>query len=150
MKLTVAAYVLTGLIVLISLVSIVMNCLILAEAGDFVNSDPAVTGVSLACSILLLAVCLAVCVNCAYVFTDKGLSVRFGAVGYRISYDDLLAVAADPETDRLYLQYRSASKKREYEIMAVNIADESRDAFLEELGRRNPDLSDSLPQEDGE
>lgn len=141
MRLTPAAYVLTAIIVLISVTSVVLNGLILAGTGNFVNTDPAVSGVSLACSVLLLLVCAAVCLNCSYVFGDKALSVRFGVLGYGIPYGDMLALAVEPETGKLYLQYRSASKKRDFDIIAVNIDGRLNDSFVEEVRKRNPDVS---------
>lgn len=140
MKFTMSAYILTGIISLISLISIIVNSLIFAEVGSFVNNNTAVTAISMACSAILLILCVSVFTNCSYTFKEKSLYIWFGVYFIKFAYDDILAVAIDKTTNRLYIQFKSNSKKKEFNIFAINIRPELNDAFINEIMRRNPNI----------
>lgn len=114
-------YILVSALLCLALASAVVNILIIAEAGRFVNASPAVTIVSLVSSILLLAAALCVLFNSHYIFADKELTVLFGCIWYSIPYADIFEVKEHSVTKELFVLYREPKSNIPDKTSAVQI-----------------------------
>lgn len=140
MKFSYVVYVLTGIIIAVTLASAVINVMILTGAGRFVKGNVAVTSVSLTCSLLLFSVCLVLLITSGYSFKEKHLVVSYGVLRLKYSYDEMLAVAADDLTKKLYVQVKNSRAKDGYGINAVNVDNKYNDDFIAAIIDKNPNV----------
>ncbi|HPD02157.1 MAG TPA: hypothetical protein P5161_01780 [Eubacteriales bacterium] len=93
--------------------AIVLDSLILAEAGKFVNSNPALTVLSICCSALIMAVCILVFLGSFYYFGDGALKICLAFLPSKVNYDDVEALRLDSVGNRLVLIYKDKKSTRD-------------------------------------
>ncbi len=138
MKFGYAVYILTGFVVAITVASAVINIMILTGAGRFVKGNPAVTSVSLACSLILFALCLALLINSCYTFKEKQLTVWYGLIRVRYGYPEIIAAAEDETSKKLYLQLLDTKNKDGFSITVINIDSKLNADFVARILEKNP------------
>lgn len=136
MKFSTAVYVLITAVICISITSIVLDALILAGKGGFMQGNTVITSISIVAAALLLTCCLSILFNSIY-FSENGFTVIYGFVPHVIPYENILAGAEEKMTHKLYLQYVDRDKKKDFLIIAVNVDEKYNDVIQSELEKRN-------------
>lgn len=95
MKFSTAVYVLITAVICISITSIVLDALILAGKGGFVQGNTVITSISIVAAALLLTCCLSILFNSKYYFSENGFTVIYGFVPRVIPYENILAGAEE-------------------------------------------------------
>ena len=137
MKFSTAVYVLITAVICISITSIVLDALILAGKGGFVQGNTVITSISIVAAALLLTCCMLILFNSKYYFSENGFTVIYGFVPRVIPYENILAGAEEKMTHKLYLQYIDRDKKKDFLIIAVNVDEKYNDVIQSELEKRN-------------
>lgn len=137
MKFSNAVYILIAVVICISIASIVLDALILAGKGGFMQGNVVVTSLSLVAATLLLACCFIILFNSKYRFTENGFAVIYGFVPHIIPYSDIIAGAEEKITKKLYLQYNDPDKKSDFSVLSVNVDEKFNETIQEELEKRN-------------
>lgn len=135
-------YILIATLICLALASLIVNILIMAEAGTFINISPAVTVVSLICSILLLTAAVLVMLNSKYCLTDKGITVLFGCIWFLIEYKDVYEIKEHSVTKELFLLYREPKSNIPDKTSAVQIIIKSdkNKAFCDAVKEKNNNI----------
>jgi hypothetical protein len=146
-------YSLLGAVILIALASFVMNILSLAEVGRFYAINKTVPIVSLICCALLIAFCVLLLLNSAYVVKDDRLVIVFGLFSVSYSLLDILSVLEEKLTNKVYVQYVDKHRpKQEFYYACINVRSELNADFVKALLSKNPDIKhvvvDSLSSSD--
>ena len=136
-KFSTAVYVLITAVICISITSIVLDALILAGKGGFMQGNTVITSISIVAAALLLTCCLSILFNSKYYFSENGFTVIYGFVPHVIPYENILAGAEEKMTHKLYLQYVDRDKKKDFLIIAVNVDEKHNDVIQSELEKRN-------------
>lgn len=137
MKFSTAVYVLITAVICISIASIVLDALILAGKGGFMQGNTVITSISIVAAALLLTCCLLILFNSKYYFSENGFTVIYGFFPRVIPYENILAGAEEKMTHKLYLQYVDRDKKKDFLIIAVNVDEKYNDVIQSELEKRN-------------
>jgi hypothetical protein len=125
----------------VGIVSVVINALVLADAGGFVNygNEVAIPVTVLSAALTAFGVLAFTC--SFYSFKGECLIARFALLGDKINYRDMTALRLDEKTNELYLVYNRAKKEivRE-EALLFMLNPNEYDAVWKKLSVANPEI----------
>lgn len=143
-KITYSSLIIGGMCLLltIGLASVIVNILILASVGPFLNATPAVTIVSLVCSLVLLSIALLMLFHSVYRFGDTALSIIFGFLPMSIPYSALVEIKEHSETHEMFIVFRDTKSEvpDTFNVLRVNIKPEQNESFTASVREHNPEV----------
>lgn len=141
MNLSPLVYSLLGCVILIAATSFVMNILTLAEVGRFFAINKTIPIISLICCTLLIAFCLLVILNSAYIVKPDRVTAVYGVFFLSCAIGDILSVLEEKLTNKIFIQFVDKhNPKREFSYACINIKSDLNADFIKALIDKNADI----------
>ncbi|MDR2634767.1 MAG: hypothetical protein LBC13_02160 [Clostridiales bacterium] len=129
-------------VIALGVAATVINSLVLAEAGGFVNyGDATAVSATVASTALIFFGVAALC-GSFYSFRANCLTVRFALFGDKILYADMTAVRVTEKNNEMFLIYKRAKKgvvKEEALLLILN--PDEYDSVWKKLSSANPEIT---------